>query len=100
MEVNKRLEVLEGEFKLMKGELKETLAGVRDYLQRVKLPPTEIAIPVKYLEEKGGTNWESLRLNITYRDKDGDSPWSELWWRPNWSSDQNYIGSGTIFRQE
>ena len=46
MEVNKRLEALEGEFKLMKGELKKTLSGVRDYLQKVKLPPTEVAIPV------------------------------------------------------
>ena len=59
----------------------------------------EIAIPVEYLEEIGGENWESVRLNVNYQDKDGDSSRSGLWWRPEWSSGQNYIGSGTIFRQ-
>ncbi len=39
MEVNQRVEVLEKEFKLIKGELKGTLASVRDYLMSFKLPP-------------------------------------------------------------
>jgi len=38
MEVNNRVESLEKEFKLIKGELKETLASVRDYLTSFKLP--------------------------------------------------------------
>lgn len=60
----------------------------------------EIAIPAGYLVKKGGANWESLRLNITYLDKDGSDSRSALWWRPDWSSDQNYIGSGTLFRED
>jgi len=39
MDANKRVEALEGEFKLIKGELKQTLASVRDYLLSLKLPP-------------------------------------------------------------
>ncbi len=39
MEVNQRVEVLEREFKLIKGELKGTLTSVRDYLMSFKMPP-------------------------------------------------------------
>ncbi len=60
----------------------------------------EIAIPLEYLQEKGGGDWKSVRLILVYQDKDGDSPRTGLWWRPGWSSDHNYIGSGTIFRCE
>lgn len=40
MEVNERIETLEGELKLLKGEMKETLTSVRDYLQTVNISPT------------------------------------------------------------
>ena len=42
MAVEKKIEALEGEFKLMKGELKETLAGVRDFLLSLNLPTPQI----------------------------------------------------------
>lgn len=41
METDKRIETLEREFKLMKGELKQTLTSVRDYLLTSKLPDSE-----------------------------------------------------------
>jgi hypothetical protein len=61
---------------------------------------TEIAIPMQYIRSQGGDNWESLRLNIAYMDKDGKNSRSELWWRPAWYSKKNYIGSGTIFKKD
>jgi len=42
-EVSKKLETLESEFKLIKGELKQTLVSVRDYLMNIKLTPPEEA---------------------------------------------------------
>jgi len=50
MEANKRLETLEQEFKLIKGEVKETLGSLRDYLISVKLPLP----PVEEAEMLGG----------------------------------------------
>ena len=50
MEANKRLETLEQEFKLIKGEVKETLGSLRDYLVSVKLPLP----PVEEAEMLGG----------------------------------------------
>ncbi len=43
MESNKKVEILEEEIKLMKGELKQTLASVRDYLLNMELPSSEFA---------------------------------------------------------
>ena len=40
-EISKKLETLESEFKLIKGELKQTLVSVRDYLMNIKLTPPE-----------------------------------------------------------
>ena len=42
MAVEKKVETLEGEIKLMKGELKETLTSVRDFLLNLKIPPRQI----------------------------------------------------------
>ena len=41
MEDEKRVETLEDEFKLIKGQLKETLSSVRDYLLTSELPASE-----------------------------------------------------------
>lgn len=43
VEPNKMMEALEDEFKLIKGELKETLSSVRDYLMNSELPASEYA---------------------------------------------------------
>ena len=40
---DKQLEILESEFKLLKGELKQTLASVRDYLVTSEIPASEYA---------------------------------------------------------
>ncbi|MFC1964152.1 hypothetical protein ACFLV1_02085 [Chloroflexota bacterium] len=54
METGKRLEMLEGELKLMKGEVKETLSSVRDYLQKAKVPSQDtILIPASDNEPRG-----------------------------------------------
>jgi len=42
MAIEKKVETLEGELKLMKGELKETLTNVRDFLLNLKMPPPHI----------------------------------------------------------
>ena len=39
MEVDDRIEAIEGELKLIKGEVKETLTTMRDFLQGIDLPP-------------------------------------------------------------
>jgi hypothetical protein len=41
MEIDKRIEGLESEFKLVRGQLKETLMGVRDFLQSLEVPRWE-----------------------------------------------------------
>ena len=43
MESDKKLETLEEELKLMKGELKQSLASVRDYLLNMELPSSEFS---------------------------------------------------------
>jgi hypothetical protein len=43
MEFDKKLQTLEEELKLMKGELKQSLASVRDYLLNMELPASEFA---------------------------------------------------------
>ncbi len=50
MAVDDRVNALESEFKLIKGELKETLASVRDYLTSFKLPPPGDAEFLKYID--------------------------------------------------
>jgi hypothetical protein len=43
METEKKLDAIEEELKLIKGELKQTLASVRDYLLNMELPSTEFS---------------------------------------------------------
>ncbi len=58
----------------------------------------ELAIPVSYLDEMQGQSWKRFRLNITIDDKD-DSGTSQVWYRPDWRSDDTYYGSGTVDKQ-
>ena len=61
---------------------------------------TELAIPIEYLKEKQGDNWQSFRLNIYQSDADQDfQHHSMIYWRPGWRNEDNYIGSG-IFRRK
>jgi len=53
MEANKKLETMEEELKLMKGELKQSLASVRDYLLNMELPSSEFATVIAALGGDG-----------------------------------------------
>ena len=41
MSTEDRVKVLEGEFKLIKSELRQTLGSVRDFMLDLKLPPVQ-----------------------------------------------------------
>lgn len=58
----------------------------------------ELSIPLKYIESLGGNDWETLRLNVTYFDHDDNQQRTAIWWKPNWSDSENYIGSGMFFK--
>jgi hypothetical protein len=71
MEANKKLEALEEELKLMKGELKQTLASVRDYLLSMELPSSEFATILAALGD--GDNQKVTMKGILNSDKDAES---------------------------
>jgi hypothetical protein len=58
----------------------------------------ELAIPLAYIRNKGGENWENIRLNVTYFDVDENDSRTGIWWYPEWSSTDNFIGSGMLFK--
>lgn len=58
---------------------------------------TELAIPTAYLDEKQGTSWQELRLNIAVDDHDEDGA-TQIWWQPDWRTSENQAGSGTFVR--
>ena len=58
----------------------------------------EVALPIEFFKANADTDWKNLRLNIVYFDHDKDDSRTGIWWRPNWSSEHNYIGSGMFFR--
>ena len=59
---------------------------------------TEIAVPLAYITERQGTDWESVRINVALNDVDSDGR-AQFWWRPNWSTPASYAGSGTFVRR-
>ncbi|MFC1967490.1 hypothetical protein ACFLV2_02510 [Chloroflexota bacterium] len=70
VEPGKAVEALEDEFKLIKGELKETLSSVRDYLLNSELPASEYSAILQALGG-GATSTMSGKLSI---DKDAFLP--------------------------
>ena len=62
MEKDKRIETLENEFKLIKGELKQTLTGVRDFLMDTGLPDSEYA---NIMASIGGGAQSSIRGELS-----------------------------------
>jgi len=58
----------------------------------------ELSIPLEYIVSLGGEGWETIRINVAYLDLDDKSRRSSIWWQPNWSSTENYIGSGMFFK--
>ncbi len=71
METDKRVEALESELKLMKGEVKQTLAGVRDYLVNLKLPASQEATLLAAAISGGGSDM-SVDGKFTIEKKDDD----------------------------
>ncbi len=58
----------------------------------------ELSVPMDYIHSMGGEDWETIRLNIAYFDRDRKDTRTSIWWKPNWSSPDNYLGSGMFFR--
>ena len=59
---------------------------------------TEIAVPLAYITERQGADWQSVRINVALNDIDSDGR-AQFWWRPNWSTPASYAGSGTFVRR-
>jgi hypothetical protein len=59
----------------------------------------EIAVPVAYLDQKQGQPWSAIRLNLAVDDADGPAEPAQLWLQPDWRSQENIPGSGTILRR-
>jgi hypothetical protein len=60
----------------------------------------ELAIPLTYIHSMGGKNWKSIRLNVCYYDVDENTSRTGIWWHPEWTSKDNFIGSGILFKTE
>jgi len=58
----------------------------------------ELAIPINYIHHMGGENWKNIRLNVSYSDVDKNASRTGIWWYPEWSSKNNFIGSGMLFK--
>lgn len=59
----------------------------------------ELAIPLRYLEEKNGQEWQNFRFNAAFIDYDLNNSRTGIWYMPEWSSGKNYVGSGIFFRK-
>jgi hypothetical protein len=56
---------------------------------------TEAAIPRSWLDQAAGTRATVIRVNIAVNDRDADGQ-SQSWWWPDWRTDEDLPGSGTI----
>jgi hypothetical protein len=63
---------------------------------------TEIAIPISYLNEKAGKQWNAVRLNVVVNDFDDDYKdftGDKLWWQADWRTPDSTWGSGTFVKK-
>ena len=63
---------------------------------------TEAAIPVSYLNDKQGSAWQYLRVNIAVDDFDhgkNGTQNSQIWWYPDWRTPESFTGSGTFIKK-
>jgi hypothetical protein len=63
---------------------------------------TEVAIPLAYLNAQQGGAWKAFRLNVAVDDldsADAGAPSAQLWWYPDWRSQQTLDGSGTFMKK-
>ena len=60
----------------------------------------EMSIPISYVEQRQGTDWKRVRINIVVDNLDDPTgPMAQLWWQPNWRNPTNFEGSGTFERK-
>lgn len=60
----------------------------------------EMAIPISYIKERQGENWQTVRINIILQDQDaGETEKPRYRWRKDWRGTENRIGSGMFFRR-
>ncbi|MEM8583424.1 MAG: metallophosphoesterase [Bacteroidota bacterium] len=56
-------------------------------------------LPLSYVEDRLGRNWQQLRINVSVQDEDpGQEEKPRFYWQPNWRGDTNLVGSGLFFR--
>jgi hypothetical protein len=75
---NKILDSLQEEIKLMKGELKQSLASVRDYLLNMELPSSEISNILTALSEENQTVTMKGNLEMPKGEKPPEEPEDDL----------------------
>jgi hypothetical protein len=63
---------------------------------------TEIAIPISYVNEKAGKQWNAVRLNVVVNDFDDDYKGftgDKMWWQADWRTPDSTWGSGTFVKK-
>lgn len=61
---------------------------------------TEIAIPLSHFNELQNGTWKTVRVNASITDFDRDYRHkSILAWKPDWRGNNNYAGSGMLYRR-
>ncbi|KPK86275.1 MAG: hypothetical protein AMS27_05370 [Bacteroides sp. SM23_62_1] len=60
----------------------------------------ELSIPLHYIQEKNGSDWQNFRFNAAFIDCDQNNSRTGIWYMPEWNSSKNFVGSGIFFRKE
>lgn len=61
----------------------------------------EAAIPMSYVKEKQGDNWQTARINMIIQDRDaGEDKRPRYRFKKDWRGRENRVGSGMFFRDE
>ena len=58
----------------------------------------ELAVPMSYIIERQGENWKTVRFNFALQDKDAGQEGVRHFFKPEWRSRENRVGSGMFFR--
>jgi hypothetical protein len=58
----------------------------------------ELAVPISYIEEKQGKDWQSIRINVGIDNTEDGREVRRSSWQPSWRSDDNILGSGLFWR--
>jgi hypothetical protein len=58
----------------------------------------EAAIPISYIQDRQGRDWQTVRINIVVQDKDSNGDSERITWQPNWREAGNVPGSGMFFK--